>query len=110
MRTAPVAASAMRNQASLWKREVDTKATVLLSGAHFTSSQPPSGPQLMSSHSVERCWSGSIFRRVTWRVGTSMITRSIMVTCLSPGSGYFHASSLGAPTLVLTRYMSLVLR
>ena len=39
-----------------------------------------------------------------------MITRSIMVTSLSPGSGYFHACSLGWPTLVVTRYMSPLLR
>ncbi len=39
-----------------------------------------------------------------------MITRSIMVTTLSPGSGYFHAWSSGWPTRVLTRYISPVPR
>ena len=39
-----------------------------------------------------------------------MMTRSIMVTFLSPTSGYFHASSFGWPTLVLIMYMSPVLR
>ena len=35
-----------------------------------------------------------------------MITRWIMVTTSSPGSGYFHACSSGCPTLVSTRYIS----
>ncbi len=99
----------MRNQVCLWKREVEANASVLLSGAHFTSSHRP-GEQLTSSQSVERCWSGGVFRRSTMRVGTSMMTRSIMVTSLSPASGYFHACSSGCPSLVLTRYMSPVLR
>src|SRR3546814_4107914 len=44
------------------------------------------------------------------RAGTSMITRSIMVTCSSPTNGYFHCSTFGAPTSVPTRVMVLVLR
>ena len=39
------------------------------------------------------------------RVGTSMTTRSIMVTCSSPTSGYFQVSTTGWPTLVDTRVM-----
>ena len=35
-----------------------------------------------------------------------MTTRSIMVITSSPGSGYFHACSVGWPTTVLTRYIS----
>ena len=39
-----------------------------------------------------------------------MTTRSIMKILASPGSGYFHACSVGAPTFVLTRYISLTPR
>ncbi len=35
-----------------------------------------------------------------------MITRLMRNTTLSPGSGYFHDSSIGLPTLVETRCMS----
>lgn len=33
-----------------------------------------------------------------------------MVTSLSPGIGYFHCSSSGCPSLLLTKYMSPLLR
>ena len=41
-------------------------------------------------------------------VSTSMMTRLIIATSGSPGSGYFHARSTGCPPLtgVSTRYMS----
>ena len=39
-----------------------------------------------------------------------MTTRSIMVMSLSPTNGYFHCLTTGAPTLVPTRVMVLVLR
>ena len=39
-----------------------------------------------------------------------MMTRSIIVTCSSPTKGYFHCWTLGAPTLVSTIVMVLVLR
>ncbi len=74
------------------------------SGLHCTSLQSP--PQATSSQSVDRCWSGGIFSRITFGWSTSMMTRSIVVTSLSPGSGYFQASSFGCPTWVLTRYIS----
>jgi hypothetical protein len=37
---------------------------------------------------------------------TSMITRCSIATTESPGSGYFHALSVGCPTFVSTRYIS----
>ncbi len=40
----------------------------------------------------------------------SMITRWIIVTTLSPGSGYLKVRSSGWPTLVLTKYSSPTLR
>ena len=51
-------------------------------------------------------------RRVVFPVSTSMITRLIIATTGSPGSGYFHARSTGWPPLtgVSTRYMSPTLR
>ena len=39
-----------------------------------------------------------------------MMTRSIMVTSLSPTNGYFHCSTFGTPTLVATMVIVLVLR
>ena len=35
-----------------------------------------------------------------------MMTRWSIATTLSPGSGYFHALSIGWPAFVSTRYMS----
>ncbi len=109
-RTAPVAASATRSFADLWPRSVLTKARVLPSFAHCTSSQP--SLQTTSSLQVERCWSGGICRRTVFGVSAdrSMTTRSIMVMCSSPTNGYFHCSTFGAPALVATRVMVLVLR
>ena len=43
-------------------------------------------------------------------VSTSMTTRLIRKITLSPGIGYFQASSFGWPTAVLTRYIVLVPR
>jgi hypothetical protein len=56
------------------------------------------------------CWSGAIFRRTIFVVGTSITTRSIIVTSLSPTSGYFQVSTRGCPTLVPTSVISPVLR
>src|SRR5207342_3869996 len=106
--TAPVGTSAVRTQVLVWSREVEANAMDLPSFAHCTSSQPPK--QLTSSHCVERCWSGAIFRRTIFVVGTSITTRSIIVTSLSPTSGYFHVSTFGWPTLVETTVISPVLR
>jgi hypothetical protein len=66
----------------------------------------------MSSSSIARWKSGAISKRVTLPVSTSMITRVIIATSGSPGSGYFHARSVGCPpfTGVWTRYMSPTLR
>ena len=81
-------------------------AKVLPSGAHCRSSQWPSLLQLMSSHRLDRRCCGGSLRRTTLREATSTTTGSIMNTLSSPGSGYFHASSSGWPTLVLTVYIS----
>ena len=107
-RIAPVVASATRRLACWWLREVDTNDTCVLSGLHCTSTHSP--PHFTSSHSVERCWSGPIWRRVTLAAATSMTTRSIMVMNSSPGSGYFQARSIGWPATVFTRYISPALR
>ena len=98
------------SRADLWPRSVLTKARVLPSPAHCTSSQPPS--QTRSSLQVERCWSGGICRRIVRGAAPvrSITTRSITVTCSSPANGYFHCSTLGAPTLVPTMVMVLVRR
>ena len=66
----------------------------------------------MSSLQVERCWSGGSCRRIVFGVAAdrSMMTRSIMVTSLSPTNGYFHCSTFGWPAFVATRVMVLVLR
>src|SRR5207342_1959759 len=106
--TVPVATSAVRSVALVWSRADETKARDLPSFAHCTSSQPPK--QLTSSHCVERCWSGAIFRRTIFAVGTSITTRSIIVMSLSPTNGYFQVSTFGAPTLVETTVIELVLR
>ncbi len=66
--------------------------------------------QAMSSQIDVRCWSGGILSRTTLPLSTLTITRWIIVMLVSPGSGYFHACSVGWPTLVTTRYMSPVLR
>ena len=60
----------------------------------------------MSSAVVERCSSGGILRRTTRGPSRWMTTRWIVVTTLSPGSGYFQAWSTGCPTRVSTRYIS----
>src|SRR3546814_20753392 len=61
-RTAPVCASATRKVADLCPRSVLTKARVLPSGPHCTSSQP--SLHARSSAQVERCWSGGDRKRV----------------------------------------------
>src|SRR6478736_8638390 len=108
-RTLPVAGSATRSVVFLWSRDVDTNATLFESGAHCTSAQSPPRHERLS-HSVERCWSGSILNRTTFAASTSMTTRWIVDTTSSPGSGYFHTCSSGWPALVLTRYISPTLR
>ena len=62
----------------------------------------------MLSSDIARWKSGGISRRVILPVSTSMMTRLIIATSGSPGSGYFHARSTGWPPLtgVSTRYMS----
>src|ERR1039457_5944418 len=108
-RTAPSAALAMRSVSCLWSRDVETNASWLESGLHSTSAH--SLPrQTTWSHSVDRCWSGGICRGTTRGASTSTITRRIIATVSSPGSGYFHACSTGCPTLVSTRYISPTLR
>ena len=47
---------------------------------------------------------------ITFGPSTSMTTRSIIVMNSSPGSGYFHACSVGWPATVFTRYISPALR
>ena len=108
VRTAPVLASAMRIHACLWSRELEMNATADASGYHSRSQIRV--PHAMWSDTVERCWSGGICRRTTLPASTSMITRLMRKITLSPGSGYFHASSTGAPTVVRTRYISLTPR
>ena len=104
-----MAGSATRSVVFRWSRDVETNATLLESGAHWTSDH--SLPrQARLSQSVERCWSGSILKRTTVAASTSTTTRWIIETTSSPGSGYFHAWSSGWPTLVLTRYISPTLR
>src|SRR5215203_1369811 len=98
----------MRNFACLWSRELETNASLELSELHSLSSKAPEHE--MSSHNVPRRASGGIFSSITLGPSRSMITLLIMIICLSVGSGYFQASSLGAPTLVVTRYISLTLR
>src|SRR4249919_1436490 len=106
--TAPVATSAVRTQVFVWSREVEANAIDLPSFAHCTSSQPPK--QLTSSHCVERCWSGAIFRRTILGVGRSITTGSIIGRSCLPTNGYFQVSTFGAPTLVETTVIELVLR
>src|SRR5436190_2766749 len=66
----------------------------------------------MLSSDIARWKSGAASSRVILPVSTSMITRLIMATSGSPGSGYFHARRTGWPPLtgVCTRYMSPTLR
>src|SRR6056297_3337286 len=56
---------------------------------------------------VERCGSGLFCRGTTCGEGSRLITTrfSLKIT-LSPGRGYFQASSSGWPTLVEARYIS----
>src|SRR5690349_18558494 len=74
------------------------------SGYHWRSHSSP--PQLMWSDTVERWKSGSICSRVTLGASTSMTTRLMRKTMLSPGIGYFQMSIVGAPTLVETSAIS----
>ena len=108
-RMLPVAASATRSFSSLWSREVDTNASCVPSALQFTSSNPRPA-LLMSSESEPRRGSGAIWKRTTFGPFTSMMTRSMVVMSLSPGSGYFQDLRVGLPMLVVTRYMSLTLR
>ena len=112
VRTSPVRALATRNQAVLWSRELETKATCEPSGYHCTSQMVPP-LHCTWSDTVERCASAGMFSRTTCGRPSGpmpMITRWMRKITLSPGSGYFHASSRGSPTLVDTRYMSEVPR
>jgi hypothetical protein len=61
---------------------------------------------LRSSPSMARWKSGGALSLTMARESTSMITRWIIATTLSPGGGYFHAMRRGWPTRVSTRYMS----
>ncbi len=105
MRTLPVVASATRRVASLWSRELETNASCEASGLQYTSDQP-SPPQTTWSQMVDRWASGGMSSRTRPEPSAFTMTRSIMKIALSPGSGYFQASSSGWPATVLTRYMS----
>src|SRR5690606_18664849 len=108
VRTSPVAASATRRTACLWSRDELMNASRDASGYHCTSRNRL--PSAMWSLIVERCASGGIWSRITRAGSTSMITRWIRKITLSDGSGYRHASSRGAPTFVVTRYILLTPR
>src|ERR1039458_9648271 len=95
----------MRSTSCLCSREVETKASWEPSLSHWTSAHSPPRQSTFSQR-VERCWSGGRFKRTARGPSRSMVTRWMVVTTGSPGNGYFHAWSVGCPTLVSTRYIS----
>src|ERR1700753_1730089 len=63
----------------------------------------------ISSLSVARCGSGATLVITTLGLSTSIMQRCI-IGISPPGNGYFHSLSVGLPTLVVTKYISLTLR